>query len=312
MPSQSALLDQLDVLIGLSVILTVTSLLVTLIVQAISSYLALRGTNLRWAVAMLLREFDQSGTLTIANAEAIAAKALSHPLVSGSSLFGDFAGKWLRGFSKRAPDWKLATALRSDELVAILNKLAAEGAVPKEVGATARSFESWFDAMMDRASQRFATQTRAFTVAAAFAVAILLHVDVLAIYTRLDSDPALRASFVAQAAHAGDELARRAAVLPATAGETDAEKDARGRAQAEYRAAVTQWQTTLATLGPLGILPASFGGIFSFRGVSVLGILLGGLLLSLGAPFWFNVLRTLTSLRPLLADKVDEKTRKAS
>jgi hypothetical protein len=35
------------------------------------------------------------------------------------------------------------------------------------------------------------------------------------------------------------------------------------------------------------------------------GILLSLILLSFGAPFWFNALRTLTSLRPIMAGKTD-------
>jgi hypothetical protein len=38
------------------------------------------------------------------------------------------------------------------------------------------------------------------------------------------------------------------------------------------------------------------------------GVLLSVFLLSLGAPFWFNTLRRLSNLRPLLARKVDEQT----
>jgi hypothetical protein len=37
----------------------------------------------------------------------------------------------------------------------------------------------------------------------------------------------------------------------------------------------------------------------------LLGLLASAALLSLGAPFWFNALKTLTSLRPILADQVD-------
>lgn len=38
------------------------------------------------------------------------------------------------------------------------------------------------------------------------------------------------------------------------------------------------------------------------------GLLLGFVLLSLGAPFWFNVLKNLSSLRPLIASRSDSKT----
>jgi hypothetical protein len=39
-----------------------------------------------------------------------------------------------------------------------------------------------------------------------------------------------------------------------------------------------------------------------FKGKSILGILITAGLLSLGAPFWFNMLRSLSNLRPLLAN----------
>ena len=37
----------------------------------------------------------------------------------------------------------------------------------------------------------------------------------------------------------------------------------------------------------------------------IAGIIMSALLLSLGAPFWFNALRTLSSLRPILAGTAD-------
>jgi hypothetical protein len=40
----------------------------------------------------------------------------------------------------------------------------------------------------------------------------------------------------------------------------------------------------------------------------ILGILMSGLFLSLGAPFWFNALRQLANLRPMLAGKVEKET----
>jgi hypothetical protein len=42
------------------------------------------------------------------------------------------------------------------------------------------------------------------------------------------------------------------------------------------------------------------------------GILASALLLSLGAPFWFNMLKTLSNLRPVLANKEQQETAAAS
>ncbi len=47
-------------------------------------------------------------------------------------------------------------------------------------------------------------------------------------------------------------------------------------------------------------------GEWSWPRRHLLGILLSAALLSLGAPFWFNSLKTLTNLRPKLAEEVDK------
>jgi hypothetical protein len=43
-----------------------------------------------------------------------------------------------------------------------------------------------------------------------------------------------------------------------------------------------------------------------FEGKHLLGVLVSVLLLSLGAPFWFNLLRNLSNLRPIVARKVEQ------
>lgn len=323
MAPQLSLLDQLDILIGIAVVLSVTSLLVTLLVQALASFLALRGTNLRWGVATLLHQLDTTEKIKAPDAEQIATAVLSHPLVSDSTAFGRIFGKFIGGEGKWAGKWKLATAIRADELGEILQKLEKEpvanawkafvGALPPganaQVQATIQDVEKWFDSAMDRVSQRFATHTRVATIAFSFLIAFLLHVDVLGIYTRLANDAPLRALFVAQAMSVAEQKEPEQPDEAATAATTpEGQRDA---AKAAANAAADQLTSALNTLGPLGFLPKRPGEILCFRGVSILGILLGGMLLSLGAPFWFNMLRTLTSLRPILAKKVDDEPRAA-
>ena len=52
-------------------------------------------------------------------------------------------------------------------------------------------------------------------------------------------------------------------------------------------------------------LPKSWGAYFHqlFEDKHLLGILITALLISLGAPFWYNTLRGFTNLRPFLANK---------
>jgi hypothetical protein len=58
--------------------------------------------------------------------------------------------------------------------------------------------------------------------------------------------------------------------------------------------------------------PDPFYSYWFSSGLHVWGILASAALLSLGAPFWFNMLKTLTNLRPVLANKTEEKVESAA
>lgn len=56
----------------------------------------------------------------------------------------------------------------------------------------------------------------------------------------------------------------------------------------------------------LALIPSPYPGLFCFGGwKNFAGILVTAALLSLGAPFWFNALKTLSNLRPMVANKQD-------
>jgi hypothetical protein len=69
----------IDILIGLSVVLGGLSPIVTLIVQAVGSLLALLGSNLRWGLETLLQSLDPA---LPPHARDIAERILRHPLLS--------------------------------------------------------------------------------------------------------------------------------------------------------------------------------------------------------------------------------------
>ena len=53
-------------------------------------------------------------------------------------------------------------------------------------------------------------------------------------------------------------------------------------------------------------------GEWSWPKRRLLGILVSAALLSLGAPFWFNTLKSLTNLRPTLANAIEKKPNQSS
>jgi hypothetical protein len=113
------ILERLDTIIAFLVILAGVSLLVTVLTQAISAFLGLRGTNLRWGIETLLTELDPS---LKAYAATITERVLHHRLISDSTLS-------MMGL-KLLDRWKLATAIRKEELIEILQSLAR----PAELG----------------------------------------------------------------------------------------------------------------------------------------------------------------------------------
>lgn len=176
----------------------------------------------------------------------------------------------------------------------------------------------WFDASMDRVSERFATHMRAWTVVFAVLVAFGGGLDALRLLDRLASDPEYRALVVTSVdgivkraeerlalgggaggggTGAGEAPAPSPSPAPATGGVDDRAALERVQAEVEELKSLIRAQSGLEIFRP-GV-PWEDG----WRGV--LGRVLAAMLLSLGAPFWFNALRRMANLRPALAGKVE-------
>ena len=120
------MLKQLDVLIGFVVVMSIVSLLVTIITQAISSLLGLRGRNLSDALRAMIRRI--SPDIDIAASQQLTDHILTRPVISDStlSMLSKTWDKWpiLARFRKNA---KLASAIRPDELLELIRSLASRG-----------------------------------------------------------------------------------------------------------------------------------------------------------------------------------------
>jgi hypothetical protein len=112
-------LEHFDSLFAFVIIITGISLMVTALNQMVSALLGLRGTHLRWALETLLTNLEPSLNQY---AKVISEKVLQHPLIS-DSVFSRFDWALFRR-------WKLASAIRKDELIDILHLLANEPAGP--------------------------------------------------------------------------------------------------------------------------------------------------------------------------------------
>ena len=114
------MLDSLDSLIAFTLIFTVVSLLVTIVVQMISSVLNLRGHNLACALAETIETIQPD---LAARAKTIANHLLEDPLISDNQIFG------LR---------LRAHAVRPEELFDLLRRIASgKKTAPDEIKADA-------------------------------------------------------------------------------------------------------------------------------------------------------------------------------
>jgi hypothetical protein len=325
------MLKSIDILLGLSVVMLMVSLVVTVLTSAVTNFLQTRGKNLAAGLAGLLRQIHPG--LPHEVADAISNAILTHPLITCN-------GKTLAATIHREELTALLLELASDDgpvhlaadvrqhLVDLLNRngitdpaavmanvrsllLVLEQAHPElsNMQRTATAFlqeapsaflakiNGWFDQTMDRVADRFTQSTRVITFAASLLVALGLQLDTAALVSRLNADPQLRKSLVDQA------IAESAKDLP----ELQAGNEQAYAKQAELQANLQKFAGE-----DIINVPANWPdwkGRWNWNNAFMksLGILLSALLLSLGAPFWYNALKNLVRLRSLMAQKDDDQ-----
>jgi hypothetical protein len=304
----------------------VLSLLVTVAVQMVLALLGLRGKNLLWGTARLLKQIEPD--FTEAMAKELAEKLLTHPALPH---FGNRPTTAISEteFRKVLEDVARArNTLLSDEtcrklrvymglldssgqLQATADRLAAGAA--KLAGDAGK----WFDMIISRTSERFQFHTRLVTASVAGVACLALQIDALSVMKQLSASEELRARVISQVdsieARAKSVLDRGPLAgrpLQTAISNVSAEK----QVTAEGNNALDQGSSDYAALKDtlakmqLEIVPSSLDpGNYVRDPRHLLGVVLAAMLLGLGAPFWFNVLRQLSTLRPLIAQKVDPK-----
>jgi hypothetical protein len=300
------MLELLDSILAFSVIMLGISLLVTVIVQGLVGLMNLRGMALADGLAELFVQAKFDG----AEAKRLASKILTHPLITDSILP---KADWLTR-------WGHASAIRKEELLRFLAQAEEFGlALPSDAKArlekAAGIISVWFDGQMDRVSQVFAFKARIVTIAVSFGVAFFLHLDAATLLERVFSDSEARAKLVASAESLQERAERLGVGEPSAAtepglGTAEAMKELR-----EIRAELgASSMDVLPVFGERADLEQGIhapGDYFPTHGQDawrhLLGIIAAGALLSLGAPFWFNLLKSLTNLRSVIAAKTDQE-----
>jgi hypothetical protein len=297
--------ELLDSVIAFVAILLGVSLIITVLVQAVSALLHLRGL----ALVKGLRELLEQAGFDNAKARQLADEILCHPMISDSIL------------PKAWTFFARASAIRKEELARVLSnarafKLTFTENERAHLESAKAVVQDWFDDKMDRASQVFAQSSRIVTVVMSFVVAFWLHLDSGELLSRVSSNAEIRGKLAAGV----DGLQKKAEEIQ----KRDEEGKPPGIEQAVQEAKAIH--SDLASAG-IDLLPEFAATADIPNGVHThsdylhwskvegwkhfLGVLATAAFLSLGAPFWFNVLKSLTNLRSVVAKKEEQEREKA-
>jgi hypothetical protein len=314
--------DTIEVVIGLVFVYFVVSLLCSAVTEWIARAIAMRAKTLKEGIRKLLGNENMQQAI------------FKHPLVTGLSPNAGFAEKvatfwknWRKGQAKGAAepeegDKPGPSALPARTFsVVLLDTLTGEQEMSqqvfeglgekinqnKEISADTKkalttllksarsgaekwedaltefrsSVENWFDDAMDRVSGWYKRKTQFIILACALGICLLLNIDTFVIANSLYKDPTLRNSIVAAAETRVEQTVSTNQTPP------DIE---------EIRQELQGLELPLGWAAEPGVpnkIPVDFWGWI----IKLLGIAVTALAVSLGAPFWFDLLSKIVNLR---------------
>lgn len=284
------MLAALDVAIGLVLVYLLLSLFATSIGETVSQVLRLRERNLERAVTRLLgdsaelaKDFYESPRIrSLWNRSRkpsyLAPEAFAEVVIElvagpggadlsaakrGDAIAGFGWGRWRSENETETGDTRsLARGRLARVMIAFSEQAGDDGA------AMRAAVVKWFDAAMERTAGSYRRVMQNVLLGVGVVLALLADADTIRISTVLFDEPSLRAAFV-EAATAG--------VAPAT----------------EDLGPVLGWTRTEMTRG--------FSAYWwAWWPAKLCGILLTGIAVRLGSPFWFNALQGLLQIRASL------------
>lgn len=289
------MLGMLQVVIGLVFVLLLLSLLATTIMELLASFFALRGKNLESALRNLLSSSDKSEQL--------------FKEFRSNSLYRQLSQK--AGKTRRSPSYLSADSFQSilfdvilkgekidqivdkidtlpdDDLKNVLKQLLNDSEY--ELQEFKGKIHSWYDNIMDRASGWYKRMVQKIVVLVGIIIAVVFNADTIAIFERLESDPESLQQVVNLAEN---YLAKNDAEQVITTTPTfDQQLD---QVRSLINDEIEQAKSPLG-LGWEGISFATFSP--TQWGIKILGWIVTALAISLGAPFWFDLLRKLVNIR---------------
>jgi hypothetical protein len=287
----------LDVAIGLVFVYLLLAILCTAANEWIAAVFKSRSKMLKEGIAQLL---DRQETGKDNNGSALLREFYNHPLITGM-MRGNQHPTYLSAETFAATVIDIISSGKAtttfDDLRGSVDNFP-DGDVQKALSAllrrsggdmeTARkAIEGWFNDAMDRVSGWYKRRTLVWTVIIAAVLTILSNADTIQVARRLWTDPVLRSKVVAEAQN-------RAKKPPPTVEYPDKDEPTEPKVT-EGNSVSAQEQQLLTQL--IGWPGNPRDDPFSVWPARLLGWLLTILAISLGAPFWFDMLNKFINIR---------------
>jgi hypothetical protein len=302
----------LDISIGTIFIFLLLSLFATTIMELVATWLGMRATVLKKAITRMLD--DSTGKKTFSD------KFYSTPAIKYLGEEGSF---WQKNKSKK-PSYLMPNNFSKAVLDMILNlknaqtlsKETIESGLDEMKITTPESsgyirsllrdanddiekfktaLEQWFNDTMDRANGWYKRKTQYFLLVIGFLIALGFNADTFQIVRYLNDNPQARAEMVEQAkVYVQEHQAQQNG-----GDEEEVSMDASEKADYLLDRAAQERDALFANAGgAIGWGSDGFvKGIYRAEFTKYLGFLLTALAISLGASFWFDLLKKLINIR---------------
>lgn len=286
----------LTVVTGIVFVLLLLSLLATTIMELLASFFHLRGRNLTKALRNMLASSDTTEELLTQFKGNSLYKHLSQqysrtsqgpPSYMDSGTFQSILFDIiLKGEGVEKLKEKIDT-LPDEDLRNVLNQLLRDA--DNELDQFKGNIEKWFNDVMDRSSGWYKRYTQKILIWVGVLIALVFNADTFSIYERLASDPDTLQQVVALAdsyVQTQEETLVRP-VDPSFEQSLDA-----------LQSLVDNEINNIRTPLGLGWAEMDFSNYGTYDWLAkILGYLVTALAISLGAPFWFDLLRKIVNIR---------------
>ncbi len=338
--------EALNIVIGLVFIYLLYSLLASIIQEIISSMRSYRAKMLEKAICRMLDDNTGKNTLVALFYNHPLMKYLgestkhSKPAYINNSTFSKVVLDLLRSDAAKPGDdiklliqktldtknitWDKNDTNINDDTLKFLNSIwtDSQGDVVKFKGI----LENWFDETMDRTTGWYKKKNQRVLFFVGLVIAIIFNVDSIKIVSKLEKDPKLTEQLVQQADNfikSHPDLDKQIEKVKTSNSINSNKKDSLqtldtlkarrdtliNQANRLVQADIKKVNNVLG-IGWADVYNGNIKIDYQFILFSLLGWLITALALSLGAPFWFDLLNKLMKLRSSVANNNDDKQTK--